>query len=213
MSPSKTPLTALILTGAAVMLSACVSLFPKAEPAQLYRFGPQIEAAAETPAGANRVSVAMGPVDFAQASSGDRLLTMTGTEAAYIAGARWVSPAQDLFESAVQNAFAGSPTVRLVDARHATGAMLALDLKVENFEARYDAGPKAAPTAVLTMHARIIHYPDRAVVGDRVFRATQTAGDNRVGAIVPAYDSAVDSVLKELTTWTEQVAAKTPAAR
>ncbi|MBS0294798.1 MAG: membrane integrity-associated transporter subunit PqiC [Proteobacteria bacterium] len=208
MSPSKTPLTALVLTGAAVMLSACVSLFPKAEPAQLYRFGPQAEAGADLSTAPGRVNVTLAQIEFTPASAGDRLLTMNGAEAAYISGARWVSPAQDLFEASVRNAFAASPQVRLVEPRRAMTSNLVLDLKVDNFEARYDAGPKAAPTAVVTVHARMIRYPDRTVVGDHMFRATQTAGDNRVGAIVPAYDAAVGAVLKELTPWTEQIAAK-----
>jgi cholesterol transport system auxiliary component len=201
----------MVAVSAAAGLSACVSLFPKAVPAQLYRFGPAVTATdGAVPAG-RRVDVALGPVEFTQAAAGDRLLTMTGNEAAYISGARWVTPAEDLFADAVQRSFGNASTVRLVDRRQATASSLMLDLKVETFETRYDNGDKAAPTVSVAVHARIIRFPDRAVIGDRVFQVNQPAGDNRVGAIVPAYDGAVASVLKDLTAWTDQVAASAPA--
>ena len=39
-----------------------------------------------------------------------------------------------------------------------------------------------------------------------MFEARKPAGDNRVGAIVPAYDAAVREVLGKLVTWTNDQA-------
>jgi cholesterol transport system auxiliary component len=42
---------------------------------------------------------------------------------------------------------------------------------------------------------------DRALVGDQVFEARVKAADNRVSAIVPAYDQAVAKVLGDVVAW------------
>ena len=46
-------------------------------------------------------------------------------------------------------------------------------------------------------------------VTERIFEKQVTAGDNRVSAIVPAYDRAVAEVLKDVIAWTNGLA--TPA--
>jgi ABC-type uncharacterized transport system auxiliary subunit len=59
---------------------------------------------------------------------------------------------------------------------------------------------------VVSIRAQLIRFPDRAVVGETVFRSEQPVSDNRVGAIVQGYDAAVTSVLKDLAAWTDQKA-------
>jgi cholesterol transport system auxiliary component len=189
-------------------LAACVSLFPKEPPAVLYRFEPQLPEASADAASVRRTPVLMAAVDFNQAASGDRLLTVDGDQAAYIEGARWVSSAQALFEESLARAFAReSMSTRLVERRQAASARMVLNVAVENFEARYVAGPKAAPTVVVALRAQIIRFPDRSVVAARTFRAEQPAGDNRVSAIVTAFNGAMTSVMKDLTAWTDQAVA------
>lgn len=199
------PLATLAAASAAFAMSGCISLLPKAEPAQLYRFGGDPQAVA--PSSGSKRAVALAAVQFDQAASGDRILTTNGQEAAYISGARWVAPAETLFEQAVQRAFATASATRLIERGQATASTMTLDLRVERFEARYDRGEKAAPTAVVAVRARLIRFPDRAIVAERLFQASEAAADDRVGAIVPAIDSATGSVLRDLATWTDQIAA------
>ncbi|HRD46079.1 MAG TPA: ABC transporter, partial [Caulobacter sp.] len=79
---------------------------------------------------------------------------------------------------------------------------------VHAFEAVYDRGPKAAPEVVVTVRGVITRAKDRALVGDQVFTARIRAGDNRVSAIVPAYDQALSQVLGELVGWVNGVDTK-----
>jgi cholesterol transport system auxiliary component len=191
----------------AASLSGCVSLFPKAKPADLYRFTPQVAQAPQSPDG-KRIPISLSAVDFTAAASSDRILTMTGDEAAYIEGARWVSTAQAQFEEAIDKAFErGSSTTRIVERRQSASARLVMNVSVETFETRYENGPKAAPKVVVEVRAQLIRFPDRAVVGENLFRSEQAAGDNRVSAIVQAYNAAVTEVLTKLTAWTDEEAA------
>jgi cholesterol transport system auxiliary component len=199
------PTRVLIAAAAALILAGCVSLLPKESPAQLYRFSANVPpAAAENPRG--QVDVALSPIGFTSSAAGDRMLTVNGDEAAYIAQSRWIEPAQSLFEEAVGRAFESGAATRIAERRQSSASLL-LDIDVDTFEARYLAGPNAAPTVVISMRARLSRYPGRTVVGEQTFRSEVAATDNRVSSIVPAYSAAVSAVLRDLVSWTDQRAA------
>ena len=94
------PIRTLALVLAALSASACVSLLPKSDQAVLYRFDVDPVGGDETGA-VRQVGLLKPPARFPQAAAGDRILTVTGGQAAYIAAARWVAPANVLFDEAV----------------------------------------------------------------------------------------------------------------
>lgn len=186
----------------AMGLSACISVFPKTKPVGLYRFGEAEVSAPKGPPGA-MFGVLKAPTIFTRAAAGDRILTSTQGEVAYIADARWVSPAFVLFEEAVARAFENDPgRARLIGRGEVAKADLVLRLEVRAFETQYVNGPKAAPEVLVRVRAVMSRNNDRALVGDQVFEARVKAADNRVSAIVPAYDKAVAKVLGEIVAWT-----------
>jgi cholesterol transport system auxiliary component len=198
---------------AAVSLSACVSLFPEADPAQTYRFG-----VGEAPAsGASLASrpgafgVIKARTGFVRASAGDQILTVApGSETAYIAGARWVSPAIVLFDEAVERAFDGDAgRARLISRGEVGRAELTLQLDVRAFEADYRNGLRSTPNARVEVRALLTRNQDRTLVGDQVFAVNVPASDNRVGAIAAAFDTATAQVLEQVIA---MVNAAAPAA-
>jgi cholesterol transport system auxiliary component len=195
----------LALAAGTLALAGCVSLLPKATPAQLYRFGyPEAAAAAAGPTA--QAVLGRGQVSFVAAASTDRILTVDGDSAAYIAGARWISSAPTLFDEALTRAFQ-APGAPAMAPRGAVGhSAYVLNLDVQTFEARYDQGAAAAPEAVVQIRAMLIRDDTRAVVADQLITANARAGDNRIGPIVAAYDAAVKDALGKLVTWTGQAA-------
>ncbi|HEX3364671.1 ABC-type transport auxiliary lipoprotein family protein [Phenylobacterium sp.] len=182
----------------ALALSGCISLLPKSKVSQMYRFGPTPAAAPAAQTG--NVAVFRTNGDFQEEAADDRILTVSGGKAAYVAEARWVAPAQVLFDQAVANAFDASP-VRLIARGQQGRAAYALRLDVRTFEASYDAG-KDAPTIVVHIHAALTKA-DQSGVGEQDFEARVPASDNRVGAIVAAFDAASKDVIGKLVAWTE----------
>jgi cholesterol transport system auxiliary component len=198
------PLLRLATIGAcAVALSGCISLLPKSKAAQLYRFG-AAPAAAPMSAKPNAVAVFRTNGSFQGEASDDRILTITGGKAAYIAQSRWVAPAEILFNEAVANAFDGSP-IRLIARGQQGRFAYALRTDVRTFEVRYDQGANAAPTIVVRLHAALSRT-DQSNIGEQDFEARVPAADNRVGEIVAAYNKAVSDVVGKLVAWTETVA-------
>ena len=203
---------AVTVIGAAVVLAGC-SLLSTPDPVQLSRFGSLPEATTNASTMAEPVAVALRRVEFPEASKGDRILGVTGAEAAYIAGARWVSPAEILFNDAVESAFASRPDqVRLLGRREPGVSTRVLSLDVTTFEARY-AAPGVAPDAVITVRARMTILPERSVVNERTFTVVQPSGQNRVSAIVTAFDIATRDLNSQIVDWTATATGPAAPAR
>lgn len=186
----------------AFALAGC-ALLSSPDPVQTYRFGGPAAASAAAEGQASLRQVSLRRVQFPEAVEGDKILGVTGTQTAYIAGARWVSPASDLYMESLENAFAAQATrVRLIGPRELTRGERSLDIDVRAFEARYDA-PGAAPTVVVTARARLLALPDRTVAAERTFTVQQPAAENRVSAIVEAFDIATRDVNAQIVAWTD----------
>ena len=197
---------ALLRTGAAALLAlalgGCALMgLGGGKPAQLYSFA--APPAAAQPAPARSVSVYRATSLFQREAAGDRILAITGDQASYIAESRWVAPAQVLFDQAVLQAFDTAPgRVRLVSRGEGGKTSATLRLDVRNFETRYDDGAGAAPTVLVRIRASLAKDQATGPATDQLFEARVAAGDNRVGAIVTAYQQALAKVLDEIVAWT-----------
>ena len=104
---------------------------------------------------------------FDRAAAGDRILTVTGTQAAYIKDARWVTSSVSLFDSALQRAFdADKGPARLVDRAEIVHADYVLKLDVRTFEARYNHGQVATHQRIsgnFTVHSGLRREASRIV--------------------------------------------------
>lgn len=178
-----------------MVLSGCISIFPKVKPVQMYRFGDAIPAPSAA-AEASKAVLLKGATIFPPASSGDQMLTITGQQTAYIGGARWVAPASILFDNALIKAFDAPGSARLVERGEPLVAPSTLRLDVRAFEARYPG-----PTIVVQVRATLIRNADRTLIADKMFDASVPASDNRQGPIVSAFDKAVDTVIAGIRDW------------
>ena len=186
----------------ALALAGC-ALLSSPDPVQTYRFGGPAAASAVAEGQSNLRQVTLRRVQFPEAVEGDKILGVTGTETAYIAGARWVSPATDLYMESLENAFAAQATrVRLIGPRELTRGERSLDIDIRAFEARYEA-PGAIPIVVVTARARLLALPDRTVAAERTFTVQQPASENRVSAIVEAFDIATRDLNTQIVGWTD----------
>jgi len=204
------PALAAALLGVGLGLSGCVSIFPKAKPVQLYEFG-QRPAPPSVPTQAGVVGVVLSTITMPAAAVGDQILSLTGQQAAYISGARWVVPASVMIQGDAERAFeVRSQRVRLLHRGDYGGAVALLHLDVGDFEARYEA-PGAAPTVVVSLRAGLTR-PGGVLIAAQTFTARQPAADNRIAPIVAAYDKAVIDVLDQVVDWTNANAPPAPSS-
>ena len=202
---SRRAVTGLVAASAALALAGCVSVFPQTKPARLYELSPEVEAAPTAAPGRPPVDVRLESVRFQQAAAGDRILTVNQGEAAYIGGARWVSPAETLFEEGLGRAFGQHASgVRLVPHSAVTGTTYALSVDVDTFQVRMEGG---TPTVETALRARLVRFPENRIVLDQRIDVTRKADADRVSSIVRAYDSALGAALTTLVESTDAAAA------
>ena len=189
-------------------VAACVSLLPESEPVSVYRLSsPEPREWA-----GNSEHWTIVEIEMPQAPrglSGDHIaLVRSGQSLAYVAGARWISPAPSLVQNLVIDTF-NAEQARLAPARPEDGvrADYELHLDLRQFEADYDRGESSAPMVRVRIAARLVAEDGRRFVGARVFSSERRADGNRTGAIVDAFDQAAVTISREIAAWT---AASTP---
>jgi cholesterol transport system auxiliary component len=191
----------------AVSLTGCALMGGGGKPATFYQIGggaaaayPSAEAAAVGP-----VVILYAGSSFDRQTQGDRILTSTGNQAAYIAEARWIAPAQEMFDSeAVSHLESGPVPLQVVRAGAPPKPQYVLAIDVRRFEADYTSG-SGVPDVIIDARAKLMRAADRQIVGDWPVTAREPARVNRVSEIVAAFDRATNSV-------TGQVAQLTTAA-
>ncbi|MGN6209069.1 ABC-type transport auxiliary lipoprotein family protein [Asticcacaulis sp.] len=199
--------------GVAVALTGCVTLLPKTKPAQLYRFGytpEMVEQKAEAAGTAGRAvgmaptGIVFGTVTFPQDSAGDRIVTVEGSEVAYVAEARWTSAASGLFKDAISTGFArGGQTVTL-EPRGPTAANFRLDISVRKFETDYK---RNRPTVSVALDARLIRLSDRMVVGQKFISADIPVRKSDMSLMADGYNQATTQVVTSLIDFSEDALA------
>jgi len=207
------PLKVAVVLGAALALTGCVTLLPKTKPAQLYRFGytPElVERKAEAAGTAGRAvgtsptGIVFGTMTFPQDSAGDRIMTVEGSQASYIAEARWTSSASGLFRDAVSTGFArGGQTVTL-EPRGPTAAGFRLDISVRRFEVDYR---RKRPTVSVALDARLIRMSDRLVVGQKFISADIAVRKSDMSLLADGYNQATTQVVTGLIDFSEDALA------
>jgi cholesterol transport system auxiliary component len=197
-------IAAAALLAASLAVSGCITVFPKATPVQLYRFGSALPPAPPK-SDAAPFNLQRSATIFLKAAQSDLILTTNGPETAYLSGSRWVSPATILFDEAVDRAFDASGGPAHVVPRGEMGSSGAsLKLDVQAFEARYlGAGKDAAPTVVVRVQGLLVRASDRHVLAEKIFEVQKPADANRVSTIVAAFDAATTDMVGQIVAWTD----------
>ncbi|WP_439634504.1 ABC-type transport auxiliary lipoprotein family protein [Glycocaulis sp.] len=191
----------LLMAGAALALSGCISLLPESESSSLYRLSNHVpvDTAVNHDAPVVRIARPVAP----RALSGDRIALDAGQgRVAYMAGANWISAVPVLVQELVVDTFDRRSTV-LMAARPDDGVATSWDLRMElrRFEAVYDQGSNAAPRIDIAIRARLIDTTSREVAGVRTFEASRRADGNRQTLIVDAFSRAASDLSLEMVDW------------
>lgn len=182
-------------------LAGCVSLLPESEPVDFFRLTPPspMAGAADNP---ESPTLMIGVPNAPRALGGDDILVARDDGAlALAADAKWASAARNMMLDFLLETFEatdGAPTPLRPGDGLRGDYELSLDLR--HFEAVYDRGMESAPLIKVALGARLIG-PDRALVGTTMVSAERRASDNRMSAIVQAFDTASLDVAEQLIEW------------
>jgi ABC-type uncharacterized transport system auxiliary subunit len=116
----------------------------------------------------------------------------------YYADARWSGPLDDVVHDLAVQVFRNAGLLRNVSS-DASAFMSGywLEIEVADFQAEYSSAG-TPPTINVRLLARVARAGDRNVLASFTAAARQTAADNRLTAIVEAYERAVNSALADI---------------
>ncbi|HEX3603499.1 MAG TPA: ABC-type transport auxiliary lipoprotein family protein [Steroidobacteraceae bacterium] len=194
-------------------LASCAgSLFKnKAAPPTMYRLSPAANSSPADPASEGR------PTDLAVLRPRVRTGLDTDRIAAlypdrrmdYFADVRWSGPLDAVLQELAVQEFHVNSSLRHVSADASVFASpYWLEIEVTDFQAEYSAAG-GAPIVHVRLQARIGNAADRRVLARFEPDVHEAAADNRMSAIVDAYNRAADKALTEIA----QGAAQTLAAK
>jgi ABC-type uncharacterized transport system auxiliary subunit len=120
----------------------------------------------------------------------------------YFAGVRWSGPLDEVLQDLAVQEFHSNPGLRNVSADASVFASAYwLEIEVTDFQAEYTAGG-SAPTVHVHLLARVGSSAGRHVLGRFEPDIHEAAADNRMTAIVEAYNRAADKALDQIATGT-----------
>jgi len=194
------PLRAMFVT-AMLSLGACTgSLLDSEAPAsQIYVLAPVPPAqATSTPAQATLDIVVAEPA-AAPGLATDRIAVVhPDRRLEYYSAARWGSTAAHVMQSLVVATLQNQGPFRSVTAAPAgTAATHLLDFELRDFQAEYTRDG-AAPQVHVTVVANVLRVSDRRLVAVVPATAMVPAAENRLTAVVAAFESAAREVAAEL---------------
>jgi ABC-type uncharacterized transport system auxiliary subunit len=206
-APGNAAAFAAALAAAALTLPGCTeSLFKsKAPPQSVYLLTVAPAAAADRPE---------LPVDLTILRPGVRPGLDTALIAAlypdrrldHFAAARWSAPLDEVMQDLALQAFradAHMPNVHSDVSAFGTGYWL--EIEVADFQAEYSGAAGAAPPTIhVRLEARLGASGDRHVLGQFEAEVRESAADNRLSAVVDAYDRAASAALGKIVAQTAQ---------
>jgi cholesterol transport system auxiliary component len=176
--------------------------------------------AAAAPAAAttnSTVDLSIGRPDMAPGLDTERIAVLKGRQLDYYRAARWGGNAVEVVQTLLVDSLEDQRLFRSVTAEQARVAGdYVLDVEVRDFQAEY-ADENTAPNVHVTIVGRLIRLVDRQLVGTVSAESRSKAADNRLGAVVAAFETAAHEVALELARQTASDvagdAAKLRAAR
>lgn len=146
----------------------------------------------------------------------DRIAVLaTGNRFDYYAGARWAEAAPLMLQANLVGALAATGQFSAVDAGPARApSELLLDVELRRFEAvspGADASTGPAPVVHVQAQASLVDSRRGVRIASFVSEATMPATDNRLGAVVAAFERANAQVVQDIAARVQAAAAALPA--
>jgi ABC-type uncharacterized transport system auxiliary subunit len=117
----------------------------------------------------------------------------------FYAATHWAAPAPDLVENAIIDALrAGGGFSSVLDDSSPFAPRYNLRCGLRRFEADYTSTGSQSPTVFVSLDCTVGRHRDRELLGSFVAEGSAPAGEDRLNAIVAAFESAASKAVLEL---------------
>ena len=118
----------------------------------------------------------------------------------YYAASLWAAPAPDILESVIVEALRGTDAFAAVfDDSSPYAPVYDLRVTLRRFEADYTGNAGGAPTVHVVLDCTLGRRRDRALLASFTARGSERATDDRLSAVVAAFETATVAAMNEVT--------------
>ena len=184
----------------AFLLVACAGMLPgSGAPPDLYTLTPKSTYSADLPTVTWQLAIEV-PVAAESLNNSRIALRHDPLSLLYYKGARWTERAPVMVQTLLIESFENSGKIVAV-ARKATDIRADYVLKTDlrEFQAEYDAG--GAPVAHVSLNAKLVVMPKRAIIASKTFESSVQAAGSNVSQVIAAFDLALGRTLKQIVEW------------
>jgi len=188
----------LAIFSTAFALIGCSGVFDsKIEAPQAYVL--RLPAATATAAAANAGSLLLQRPEAGPGLESDRIALLRSDQRFdYYAASRWAAPAPDIIESVMLDALRATGSFSAVfDDSSPFAPRYNLRCALHRFEADYTAGGRA-PTVQVALDCTLGRHRDRALLASFTARGSSAASEDRLNAVVAAFEAATATAMAEL---------------
>lgn len=180
----------------ATMLAGCGGLRSDAEADRIYVLHPAAEAAEATTAPLPGMLMVPRPAVQPGLDTNRIALTRAGNELDYYALSRWSGSLPQVLEAFAVQSLQGAFVTVVGAGRGAGAADHELLLTVRDFQAEYGAG--GAPQVHVALDCLLVATSPRRVLGSCNAEVREPAADNRMSAIVAAFERAAQQAMQQV---------------
>lgn len=183
-------------------LSACISL-SKDKSADVTIYSPQITVSTkpEWPSVTWPLAISRPIASEMLDSSRIAVRPQPGTLQVY-KGAIWSDPLPELVQSTLVQAFEDSGKIAAVGRQNeGVRGNVSLLLDIRQFEAVYD-DRNQPPSVVIAIQAKLFGNPGGRVLAAKTFRFTIPAHEEKIPAVMRAFDTAIAQMTTDIVGWT-----------
>jgi cholesterol transport system auxiliary component len=193
----KTQSARALIAGAVLALAGCGGFHSNQPPTQVYTLDP-VYAQARPEAASNAPSLLVPRPQAAPGLDSEHIaLRRSAQRLDHYAESRWPAPLPDFLQSLAIEALRASGKFRIVQADHATfAAEQVLQIEIRRFQAEY-AG-EGAPVVHVQLLATLGRRNDRSVLAIANAESSVPAAENRMQAVVAAFQKAAAAALADL---------------
>ena len=200
MSIPRPSLAISLALAAALGLSGCSGILPKAAPMEILQ--PQVRVAPDPSwPQANWQLAVVRPRGNDMIETARLAVIPTPGRIEVYKGVAWSDSTPEIVQQAMIAAFEDSNRIAAVSRQGnglRTDFLLQSDLRDYQAVYRTPAGP---PEIVLTISVKLVDFASSRVVASRVFTQTQAASSSDVHAVAQAFDTALGNALHDLVGW------------
>jgi cholesterol transport system auxiliary component len=192
------------MLAAAVLATGCASGLRSSAPAsQTYILRATVPAQAAPAAPPTATLQVQLPLAAPGLQSERIVIVQSGHRMSYYAGSEWAAEVPDLVEElTVERLRAAGDWTAVFDASSTLTSDYLLQIRIRRFEAEY--GGEAPPAAQVVFDCTLARRSDHAALSSFTAHGSAAAGANRLGAVVAAFEEAVNAALGEVVTSSAQ---------